>query len=153
MAQVLDSLDAIKAFVGQPAVSGEPLVVDQEMIDAFANVTRDRQWIHTDSARAAAESPFKATIAHGLLTLSLLTAWYNECFEFRNRKMALNYGFDKIRFTGAVPSGSRLTGGFELERVEDIAPGEVRCFWRTNVHIAGAVKPVMVATWITQVRF
>ena len=87
-------------------VSGDAIVVDQAMIDIFADVTHDQQWIHVDPARAAAESPFKTTIAHGLLTLSLITGWYHRCFAFPNRKMALNYGFDKVRFTSPVPCGS-----------------------------------------------
>lgn len=148
-----DSIAAIKAFVGQPAVSGEPIEVDQAMIDTFAGVTQDRQWIHTDPARAAIESPFKATIAHGLLTLSLITGWYHRCFAFPNRKLALNYGFDKVRFTSPVPCGSRLVGSFQLARVEDIQPDEVRCFWTVKVQAEGAERPAMVADWLMQVRY
>ncbi|MGH6626988.1 MAG: MaoC family dehydratase [Burkholderiaceae bacterium] len=128
-------------------------MVDQDMIDVFAGVTQDRQWIHTDPVRAATESPFKTTIAHGLLTLSLITGWYHRCFAFPNRKMALNYGFDKVRFTGPVPSGSKLGGSFQLERVDDIKPDEVRCVWNVEVHIEGAERPVMVATWLMQIRY
>jgi len=151
--KIFDSIRAIKAFVGAPSVTGDAIAVDQETIDAFAGVTQDRQWIHTDPARAATESPFKTTIAHGLLTLSLITGWYHRCFEFPNRKMALNYGFDKIRFTGPVPSGSRLVGSFSLERVDDIKPDEVRCVWHVEVRIEGAERPVMVATWLMQIRY
>jgi acyl dehydratase len=147
------SIEALKAFVGQPAVTAEAIVVDQETIDVFAGVTQDRQWIHVDPQRAAAESPYKTTIAHGLLTLSLITGWYHRCFEFPNRKLALNYGFDKVRFTGPVPSGSRLAGSFGLERVEDVKPGEVRCVWHVEVHAEGAERPVMVATWLMQIRY
>jgi acyl dehydratase len=148
-----DSIAAIKAFVGQPAVSGEPIEVDQAMIDTFAGVTQDRQWIHTDPARAAIESPFKATIAHGLLTLSLITGWYHRCFAFPNRKMALNYGFDKVRFTSPVPCGSRLVGSFQLAKVEDVKPDEVRCYWTVKVQAEGAERPAMVADWVMQVRY
>jgi acyl dehydratase len=148
-----DSIAAIKAFVGQPAVSGEPIEVDQAMIDTFAGVTQDRQWIHTDPARAAIESPFKATIAHGLLTLSLITGWYHRCFVFPNRKMALNYGFDKVRFTSPVPCGSRLVGSFQLAKVEDVKPDEVRCYWTVKVQAEGAERPAMVADWLMQVRY
>lgn len=151
--KIFDSLAAIEAFVGQPAVTGEAITVDQAMIDAFANVTGDQQWIHVDPVRAAAESPFKKTIAHGFLTLSLVPAWYNDCFEFRNRKLALNYGFDKIRFTGVVPRGSRLVCDIQLDRVENAGEADKRCFWRVAVHIEGSSKPVLVATWITQIRF
>ena len=154
MAQVsFDSIEAIKAFVGKPAVSGEAIEIDQAMIDTFAGVTQDRQWIHVDPARAEVESPFKKTIAHGLLTLSLITGWYHRCFAFPNRKMALNYGFDKVRFTSPVPSGSRLVGSFQLARVEDIKPGEVRCFWTVKVQAEGAERPAMVADWLMQVRY
>lgn len=148
-----DSIAALKAFVGQPAVSGDPIVVDQATIDTFAEVTRDRQWIHTDPVRAAAESPFKTTIAHGLLTLSLVTGWYHRCFAFPNRKMALNYGFDKVRFTSPVPCGSRLVGSFELLRVEDLRDNEARCHWKVSVHVEGAERPAMVADWLMQLRY
>ena len=154
MAQVsFDSIEAIKAFVGRPAVSGEAIEIDQAMIDTFAGVTQDRQWIHVDPARAAVESPFGKTIAHGLLTLSLITGWYHRCFAFPNRKMALNYGFDKVRFTSPVPSGARLVGSFQLARVEDVKPDEVRCFWTVKVQAEGTERPAMVADWLMQVRY
>jgi acyl dehydratase len=151
--QSFDSIDALKAFVGQPAVSGDAIVVDQATIDAFAAVTHDQQWIHVDPERAALESPFKTTIAHGLLTLSLVTGWYHRCFDFPNRKMALNYGFAKVRFTSPVPCGTRLVGSFELAKVEDVKPGEVRCFWNVKVQGEGAERPAMVAQWLMQVRY
>ncbi|MDM0108609.1 MaoC family dehydratase [Variovorax sp. J22R24] len=148
-----DSIDALKAFVGEPAVSGDAIVIDQAMIDQFAAVTHDQQWIHVDPERAALESPFKTTIAHGLLTLSLVTGWYHRCFDFPNRKMALNYGFDKVRFTSPVPCGTHLVGSFELAKVEDVKPGEVRCFWNVKVQGEGAERPAMVAEWLMQVRY
>ena len=148
-----DSIEAIKAFAGQPAVSGDAIVIEQDMIDTFAGVTQDRQWIHTDPERATLESPFKTTIAHGLLTLSLITGWYHRCFAFPNRKMALNYGFDKVRFTNPVPRGSRLVGSFQLDKVEDIREGEVRCFWTVTVRAEGAERPALVASWLMQVRY
>ncbi len=151
--QSFDSIAAIKAFVGQPAVSGDPIVVDQAMIDTFAGVTQDRQWIHVNPQRAAVESPFKTTIAHGLLTLSLITGWYHRCFAFPNRKMALNYGFDKVRFTSPVPCGARLVGSFHLAKVNDIKPDEVRCFWTVTVQAEGAQRPAMVADWLMQIRY
>lgn len=148
-----DSIAALKAFVGQPAVSGEPIVIDQSMIDTFAEVTRDKQWIHTDPERAAAESPFQTTIAHGLLTLSLVTGWYQDCFVFPNRKMALNYGFDKVRFTNPVPCGSRLVGSFQLTSVEDVRENEARCNWKVSIQAEGVERPALVADWLMQVRY
>lgn len=148
-----ESISALKAFVGQPAVVGEAIVVDQAMINTFAEVTKDQQWIHVDPVRAAAESPYKTTIAHGLLTLSLITGWYHQCFAFPNRKMALNYGFDKVRFTSPVLCGERLIGSFDLTKVEDVKPNEVRCHWQVKVHAEGAERPAMVAEWLMQVRY
>lgn len=148
-----DSIAALKAFVGQPAVSGDAILIDQATIDGFAEITRDKQWIHTDPVRAAAESPFKTTIAHGLLTLSLVTGWYHRCFAFPNRKMALNYGFDKVRFTSPVPCGARLVGSFQLTQVEDIRENEVRCHWKVTIQAEGAERPAMVADWLMQVRY
>lgn len=153
MKQSFGSVAALKAFVGAPAVAGAPLVVDQQMIDTFADLTNDRQWIHVDPARASLESPFKGTIAHGLLTLSLVTQWYQQCFEFPNRKQALNYGFDKIRFTGPVPSGSALVGSFQLLRVEDVRENEARCFWHVEIRADQAQRPALVAEWLIQVRY
>lgn len=152
MKKVFQSLAALKDFVGQPAVRGEPIVVDQAMIDAFADITRDHQWIHVDTARAT-DSPYGGTIAHGLLTLSMITGWYHNCFEFPFRKLGLNYGFDRVRFPSAVPSGSKLVGSFRLDKVEDVQPGEVRCTWHIEVAVEGAPKPAMVADWLMHMRF
>jgi len=148
-----DSIAALKAFVGRPAVTGESILIDQPMIDTFAGITQDRQWIHVDTERAAVESPFKTTIAHGLLTLSLITGWYHRLFEFPGRKLALNYGFDKVRFTAPVPSGSSLTGSFRLDRVEDIRENEARCVWHVEVRAEAAERPVLVAEWLMQLRY
>ena len=95
----LDSPDAIRAFVGQSTTSTS-MLVDQKMIDVFADLTHDHQWLHVDVARAATESPYGTTIAHGLLTLALLPAWYGQCLSFPNSRHGVNYGFDKVRFTG-----------------------------------------------------
>ncbi|MDF1485632.1 MaoC family dehydratase [Ramlibacter sp. H39-3-26] len=147
-----DSLDALRAFVGQ-SVTSEAIVIDQPTINGFADVTGDHQWIHVDPVRAAAESPYKTTIAHGFLTLSLLPASYNTCFSFPNRKMAVNYGLDRVRFTGPVPSGSPVRGSFTLEKVDDLGPGEARCTWKAEVRVVGAERPALVALWLVQIRY
>lgn len=138
MQRSFDSIAAIKAFVCQSAVSGEAITVDQDMINVFADITQDKQWIHKEPERAAIEAPSKTTIAHGLLTPSLVTGWYHRCFAFLSRKLALNYGFDKIRFTAPVPSGSQLVGSFQLKRVGNIKLDGVRCFCHVEIHIEGA---------------
>jgi len=151
--QTLGSIAEIQAFVGQPAVVGDAILIDQATVDAFAAVTRDHQWIHVDPERAATESPFGTTIAHGLLTLGLITGWYNQCFDFPNRKMGLNYGFDRIRFTAPVPTGSELVGSFQLKRVEPLRDDEIRCVWQIEVRVVGAERPALVAEWLTQLRY
>ena len=153
MQKILESIEAVKAFSGQPGVESDVITITQEMINTFAEVTHDPQWIHVDPKRAAKESPFGTTIAHGLLTLSLLTGWYHQCFAFPNRKLGLNYGFDKVRFTGPVPCGSRLKGRFALARVEEVKPQELRCYWDVEVRIEGQDRPVLVAEWIMQIRY
>ncbi|BCN38094.1 oxidoreductase [Alicycliphilus denitrificans] len=153
MQKILESIEAVKAFAGQPGVESDVITITQDMIDRFAAVTHDPQWIHVDPERAAKESPFGTTIAHGLLTLSLLTGWYHQCFAFPNRKLGLNYGFDKVRFIGPVPCGSRLKGRFALARVEEVKPQELRCYWDVEVRIEGQERPVLVAEWIMQIRY
>ncbi|GAB2455958.1 MaoC family dehydratase [Comamonas humi] len=153
MKKVLESIEAVKAFAGQPAIESDTITITQQMIDTFADVTHDPQWIHVDTERAAKESPFGTTIAHGLLTLSLLTGWYHQCFSFPNRKLGLNYGFDKVRFTGPVPCGSRLVGRFALARADEVKPQELRCYWDVEVRIEGQDRPVLVAEWIMQIKY
>lgn len=153
MQKILESIEAVKAFAGQPGVESDVIAITQDMINTFAEVTHDPQWIHVDPERAAKESPFGTTIAHGLLTLSLLTGWYHQCFAFPNRKLGLNYGFDKVRFTGPVPCGSRLKGRFALARVDEVKPQELRCYWDVEVRIEGQDRPVLVAEWIMQIRY
>lgn len=153
MQRNLDSIASIKALVGQPATVSEPLMLTQSMINQFADTTQDWQWIHVDTDRAAGESPYGTTIAHGLLTLALIPAWFHRCFSISNQRLSLNYGFDKVRFLAPVPHGSNLIGGFQLARAEDVGPDEVRCVWQVEVRIGGADKLVMVATWLTQLRY
>jgi len=148
-----DSVQALVRFAGQPAIVSETVVVDQEMIDRFGQVTRDNQWIHVDPARAQAESPYGQTIAHGFLVLSLLTYWQASCVAFPGAAMVLNYGFDKIRFTAPVPSGSRVSARFALAEVKETRPGEARCAWNVMVEAEGAPRPSVYADWQVLVRY
>lgn len=151
--QALSSVEAVKALRDAPAAVSDYIVLDQETIDTFARLTGDRQWIHVYPVRAAAESPFGCTIAHGLLTLSMVTTAFTQCFSFPGRKMSVNYGFDKVRFTGAVPAGARVRGVFVLQRVEDVRPGEIRCFWQVEMQVENSERPAMAATWLVQMRY
>ncbi len=147
---VLESEQAVRAFVGQVAQS-RPITIDQSMIDGFAELTGDRQWIHVDTARAAADSPFGGTIAHGLLTLALLPAWYEEAISIPNQKIGVNYGFDRVRFVRPVPNGASLLGRFTLVRVDEAKLGQIRMTWDAEiVEASTSGQPVLVARWLTQ---
>jgi acyl dehydratase len=123
-------------------------VVTQEQINRFADATGDRQWIHTDPARAALESPYKTTIAHGFLTVSLLPKLISEAIPVGgNHKLRVNYGFNRLRFPQAVPSGSRIRGRFELQSTKDVEGG-VEITWLCTVEVEGKEKPALVCEWL-----
>ena len=124
--------------------------IDQTTIDAFAEATGDRQWIHVDPARAARESPYGSTIAHGLLSLGLLPMMIVEAFTIDSASMTINYGFDRVRFVAPVSVGASLRATFALASVERAAMG-ARIAWNVTLEIAGAAKPALVARWIAQV--
>jgi len=123
------------------------LDVSQERIDTFARAIEDFQWIHVDPARAK-DSPFGGTIAHGFLTLSLLSHLSEMTFSFSDRRMGVNYGLNRVRFTSPVPSGSRVRARFTLARYEAIDGNGVQVTWSTTVEIEGSDKPALVAEWI-----
>lgn len=151
--QEFDCVAALNRFVGQPAISSAPLPIDQEMINRFAQVTQDHQWIHTDPARAMAQSPYQNTIAHGFLVLSLLTYWQTSCIAFPGAVMALNYGFDKIRFTAPVVVGSRVSASFALTQVTETKPAHARCTWAVTVNAENAPRPSVHAEWHILVQY
>jgi acyl dehydratase len=121
--------------------------VTQERIDTFAKAIDDFQWIHVDPARAKT-SPFGGTIAHGFLTLSLLSHLSERTFGFSDRKMGVNYGLNRVRFTAPVPSGSRVRARFTLQKFEKLADGGIQVTWNTVVEREGSDKPVLVAEWL-----
>jgi len=123
--------------------------VTQERIDEFAEATGDRQWIHVDRARAASESPFKTTIAHGFLTLSLASSLIRSALQFDGARMAINYGLNRVRFMAPVPSGSRVRGRFALASVEETG-GAVQAIWQVTIEREGIEKPCCVAEWLVR---
>src|SRR5262249_20587858 len=124
IAMPLATLTEIKSRVGDEVGVSSWILVDQARIDAFADATEDHQFIHVDPA-AAAQTPFGGTIAHGFLTLSLLSRMGAEAMLLPSGlKMAVNYGLDRVRFLATVPSGSRVRGRFTLDSVEEKAPGQ-----------------------------
>lgn len=119
--------------------------LDQSRIDAYADVSGDHQWIHVDRERAAAESPYGTTIAHGNLTLSLIEGFRNELIEVRGLAMAINYGWNRVRFPAPVPSGSRLRARSRLITLEDVGSGWWHTVTRFTIEVEGGEKPCCVA--------
>jgi acyl dehydratase len=142
------SLDEIRAQIGKEIGVSSWLSVDQGRIDAFAEATEDRQFIHTDPA-AAARTPFGGTVAHGFLTLSLLSRMGAEAMLIpEGVKMAVNYGLDRVRFLAPVRSGRRVRGRFTLDSVEEKAAGQVLMRHTVTVEIEGEEKPALTAQWL-----
>ncbi len=141
------NLEELADKVGREVVVSDWLEVTQERIDQFANATGDHQWIHVDVERARRESPFGTTIAHGFLTLSLLSHFLNTSLEFGNSKMGVNYGCNRLRFTSPVKAGSRLRARFKLKEFQRIEDG-VQMIWDVAVECEGQQKPVLVAEWV-----
>ena len=145
---VIPGIDRLKEWVGKEVVVTDWVAVSQERIDAFAAATGDDQWIHVDRERAAKESHYRTTVAHGFLTLSLLPCMMRE-IEIRGTRMGINYGLNRVRFTGPVPAGSRVRARFLLSSAEEIERG-VQAVWSVTVERDGEAKPVLVAEWITR---
>ena len=144
----LASLDEIRSRVGTETGQSSWLTVDQARIDAFAEATEDRQFIHVDPD-AAAKTPFGGTIAHGFLSLSLLSRMGAEAMLIpEGVKMAVNYGLDRVRFLAPVKSGARVRGRFTLDSVEEKAPGQILFRHAVTVEIEGQEKPALTAMWL-----
>jgi acyl dehydratase len=132
--------------VGEEIAVSPWLEITQERIDTFAKAIDDFQWIHVDRERAKA-SPFGGTIAHGFLTLSILSHLAERSFSFSDRKMGINYGLNRVRFTSPVKSGSRVRARFTLAGYDKLEGG-VQVTWSTTVEIENSQKPALIAEWI-----
>jgi acyl dehydratase len=142
------SLAALSEAAGQHLGYSDWLTVDQKRIDLFADATGDHQWIHVDPERAAA-GPFKTTIAHGYLTLSLLPVLVTQVYRVDGVRMAVNYGLNRVRFPAPVPVGSRVRAGVELGTVTPV-DGGVQVTAQVTVDIDGAAKPCCVAEAVSR---
>ncbi|KQR75939.1 MaoC family dehydratase [Rhizobium sp. Leaf341] len=148
------ALGEVKDLVGQELGISDWITVSQDMIDRFADATEDHQFIHTDPARAAAETPYGGTIAHGFLSLSLLSAMNYNCLPaVREQTMAINYGFDKVRFLAPVRSGARVRGHFTLTDARFRGAGMLVVTYEVSVEVEQESKPALTATWLTIVQF
>ena len=131
--------------IGKELGPSEWMTVDQAMIDKFADATGDHQWIHVDVERAKREMPGAKTIAHGLLTLSLVPRMASTLLKVTNRKRGLNYGSNRVRYTGVVPAGSRIRLRQRIANVEDVSGGGIRITSEMTVEIEGQDRPALVA--------
>jgi len=137
----------LQGRVGQEVGVSPWVEVTQERIDDFAKAIGDFQWIHVDRERAKA-SPFGGTIAHGFLTLSLLSHLSEMTFSYEERRMGINYGLNRVRFTAPVPAGARVRARFTLAKYEPLEGNGVQLTWNTLVELEGADKPALVAEWL-----
>jgi acyl dehydratase len=145
----IPELAALRERIGDEIAVSPWLEITQERIDQFAAATGDHQWIHVDPVKAAAASPFKTTIAHGFLTLSLVSVLARSAMSFEPCRMAINYGTNRVRFVSAVPAGSRLRGHFSAAAVE-VQPDHVQVTWAVTIERDGAPKPACVLEWIVR---
>jgi acyl dehydratase len=135
--------------VGQEIAVSDWLEVSQARIGQFADATGDHQWIHVDPARSVAESPFKTTIAHGFLTLSLLSPLIRESLRFTGLRMAINYGLDRVRFVSPVPAGTRIRARIAPTAVAAVGGG-FQVTWHVTVEREKSEKPACVADWLVR---
>jgi acyl dehydratase len=147
------TLHQLRARVGEEIGVSAWRTVEQEQIDRFAGVTGDDQWIHIDVDRAGIESPYQSTIAHGFLTVSMISVMAREAVEISgDYRMRINYGFNRLRFPAAVPAGSRIRGRFTLNSVKDLEGG-VEIAWGVVVEVEGRPKPALVAEWLVRTYY
>ncbi|MDP6689033.1 MAG: MaoC family dehydratase [Alphaproteobacteria bacterium] len=139
----------LKQHIGEEMGVSDWVTVDQERINKFAEATGDHQWIHVDPERAARELPIGCTIAHGYLTLSLVSELSTQVLQIKQKRTGLNYGSNKVRFTGMVPAGSRVRLRSVLKAADDVKDNGVRVISEVTMEREGAERPVMVAETIS----
>jgi len=144
MSKIVLNMQDLERRVGEEIATSPWVEMPQERIDRFAEATEDFQWIHVDRERGKA-SPFGSTIAHGFLTLSMLPKMTESTFDYSARKMGVNYGLNKVRFTAPVPAGARIRGRYTLAAFEKLEGNGVQVTWKVTVEREGGDKPVMVA--------
>ncbi len=137
-------------MVGDKVGTSRWFTITQAMIDAHADIVEDHQWIHVDPDRSR-HSPFGGTIAHGFLTLSLLSAMaYDAQPQIEGAEMGVNYGLNRLRFLAPVPAGGRVRAHFTLNALDERRPGEITLTWGVEMELEGATKPALAAEWINR---
>ncbi|MBX9600146.1 MAG: MaoC family dehydratase [Bryobacteraceae bacterium] len=146
----IDGIEGLRALLRTEAGVSEWLTVTQRMIDDFARLTGDPQWIHEDTERTRRESPFRGPIAHGFLTASLISPLRNSALKVNGDfRMGVNYGFNRLRFAAPVPAGARVRGRYTPKEIRDIEGGwEIT--WGVLIEVEGGGKPALGADWVTR---
>lgn len=147
--QIFENIDALNDWVGREVACSDWFKIDQSRIQQFAEATGDLQWIHTDPERAARESPYKSTIAHGYLTLSLLPMIFENSIRIDGLGMAVNYGLDRVRLPAPVRAGQSVRARLVLDRLEPVEGG-VQAHWSASVEVEDGDKPVCVAQMLVR---
>ena len=147
--RVFESLAELPPLVGQDVAVSDWITITQQQVDQFAEATGDHQWIHVDVERAKA-GPFGAPIAHGFLTLSLIPRFFESAVDIRGTRMGVNYGLNRVRFTGPVPVGSRLRATLRLQECVALPDNGMQTTWLVTVQREGVDKPVCVAESISR---
>jgi acyl dehydratase len=150
MTTTVNGIEELKGLVGQTIGPSEWREVTQALIDQFAEVSGDDQWIHVDTERAKTESPFGTTVAHGNLTLSMIDGFRSGLMESSGFKMGVNYGWNKVRFPAPVPAGSRIRASIETLSVDEIGGGWYQIAQKWTVEVEGNEKPACVAESVSR---
>ncbi|PQJ76129.1 MaoC family dehydratase [Polaribacter gangjinensis] len=145
---IFEDFEDFKSMIGKPLPKGNWYLVTQEMINDFANATLDKQWIHVDEKRAKNESPFKSTVAHGFMSVSMISKLLEEQFTIKSVKMGLNYGLNKVRFPNPVPVNSELRMHATVKEIEDLGLNGIKITFLCTIEIKGQEKPACVAEFL-----
>lgn len=145
----ISDVQSLRDRVGQELAVSDWLEITQERINQFADATGDHQWIHIDRERAEKESPYKTTIAHGFLTLSLASIMARSTLSFSGIRLSVNYGLNRVRFIAPVPSGAKVRSRFTPASVEEIGGG-IQVVWNITIEREGSDKPCCAAEWLVR---
>lgn len=146
--RIFDTIADFKTMLGKDLPTGNWYTVSQQMINDFANATLDKQWIHVDEARAEKETPFKSTIAHGFMSVAMISKLLEDVFSIRTLKMGLNYGLNRVRFPNPVPVNSQLRIHTTVKKIEDLDNNGIKVTFSCTIEIKNAAKPACVAEFI-----
>jgi acyl dehydratase len=145
---IFENISEFKSMIGKQLPEGNWYAITQQMIDDFANATLDKQWIHVDQERAKKESPFKSTVAHGFMSVAMISRMLEEAFAIKSIKMGLNYGLNKVRFPNPVPVNSELRMLSSVKEIEALGDKGIKVTFNCTIEIKGQEKPACVAEFL-----